>query len=137
MATYTQAEVIVSLESEANYSAAANLYTVVGIHTNGKAVQRANNETPALGILMNRPNSGQPAAVAISGLVPALFSASITEGTQVQAAAGGKVAAAAAAGSGATHNRRFIVGTVVKNGGGDNQVGVIAVHPAPIHVVST
>jgi len=90
MATYREALVI-------SFVAGADLrnypFAPVRLDTNGRVVLAGANER-AIGILQNKPNTGEAASVMLYGISKAIASGAIPVGSPVVAAANGRVAAA-------------------------------------------
>jgi hypothetical protein len=83
----------------------------------------ASTQVP-IGILQNKPNTGEAAEVAISGKVKAIAGAAITAGAEVMVNASGQVITAATTG-----NRAF--GVAVSTAAGANELVEILLPAAP------
>jgi hypothetical protein len=68
-------------------------YAPVSLDANGRVVLASANSR-CIGILQNKPNSGQAASVMLYGITKAIASGAITVGSPVIAAANGRVSAA-------------------------------------------
>ena len=90
MATYKEALVV-------SFIAGADLrnypFAPVRLDTNGRVVLAGANER-AIGILQNKPNTGEAASVMLYGISKAVAAGAITAGSPVIAAANGRVQAA-------------------------------------------
>lgn len=83
-------EALVTVTLEAGADLSAKQFYAVKINTSSKAVLAAAGEV-AIGILQNKPTSGQSASIAISGKSKAVFGASATVGGPVASDASGKL----------------------------------------------
>lgn len=71
-------------------------FKAVKVDSNGKAVLAAAGDF-AIGILQNKPNSGEAATIAVAGVSKASADAGITAGAKVTASADGQIVTATVA----------------------------------------
>ncbi len=93
-------EKVVELGSQ---TASADLRTHTGKYVKASGVGTvtvcaASTDEP-VGILRNKPNTGEAAAVAVSGIVPMLCGAAVTAGAQLMSDASGRCITAVTAGN--------------------------------------
>lgn len=83
---------IKSISRAASGDLSSNQYRLVGVDTAGRVVVIANQATPFLGVLMNKPAAiDQAAEIAINGsVVKVEAGATIAEGNAITAVAGGR-----------------------------------------------
>ena len=74
-----------------------------------------------IGILQNKPTSGQPADVMMSGVSKAIAGAAIAAGAEVMAGADGRIITAATAGSN-------VIGIALNAAGGANEIISVALN---------
>jgi hypothetical protein len=94
-------------------------YKFVEIDANGAVVLVANN-AHADGVLMNAPNTGEAATVAINGVVKVACGANVTRGGNVASGANGAAKNAATASS--------ILGTAIQTGANGRIISILF-HP--------
>lgn len=103
---------IKSISRPASADLSANQHRLVGVDSAGRVVVVANQATPFLGVLMNKPDAADRAAeVAIAGSIVKLEAgATLAEGDLVTAVAGGR-------GSASSTDTDYIVGMALTPGG--------------------
>ncbi len=95
----------ISLESAANLT--AKQYFFVKVDSNGKAALAGDGEN-AVGVLQNDPNTGEAAAIAVSGVTKVVAGGNITTGAAVAANADGEAVTATSG--------EFILGVALEAG---------------------
>lgn len=86
----------ISVDAGADLSALQ--FTAVRSGTGRTVVSAANNSAPIMGILMNKPVSGDPAEVAIEGIAKAKAGGTWAAGDQLTATTGGALIATTTSG---------------------------------------
>jgi len=97
----------------------AQQYRFVKVDGNGNAALAGNGD-PAIGVLQNKPTSGQSAELELNGgggVSKVSFSGSIAPGTKIQSDANGNAVA---------YTSGVILGIVLEDGGALNQLGTVA-----------
>lgn len=96
----------ISIEAGADLSALQ--FTAIRLGTDKLAASATSNNEPIVGILQNKPTSGQAAAVAISGVAKAKAGGAWSSGDSLTATTGGALIAT-------TTNNHHIVGVALED----------------------
>lgn len=111
--------------------AAANLtalqYTFVKLDANGKVIAASAQGEACIGVLQNKPNTGEAAEVVIFGISKVVADAAINEMDQLTNQTDGQAMAAASA--------DFVLGTAITAAGGAGEVITAAINCVGIVVL--
>lgn len=99
---FDQPQMATGLKSGADLTPDANQYKFVKLDASGDVVLCDTAGEWAYGVLYNKPNTGEPAQVAIGGLVKVQADAALNEGDAITPSADGQAASATAANVDAT-----------------------------------
>lgn len=116
----SDSQVVLSIPAGADLS--AKQYTFVKISGTGVISVAAATDAP-IGVLLNDPESGETAAVAVSGIVKLKASAAITAGATIGTTATGTAVTLAAG----TDTTKYIVGRAITAAGASGDIITVAV----------
>lgn len=117
----------ITLEAGADLS--AKQYFFVKLDNNGKAVSCSAATDKPVGVLQNKPTSGQAAEIVVVGLTKVSSDAALTIGALIGTSADGQ----ADAKTPGTDTTEFVVGTVLTTTGAADVIGSVLVNCANPH----
>lgn len=117
----------ITLEAGADLS--AKQYFFVKLDANGKAVSCSAATDKPVGVLQNKPTSGQAAEIVVVGLTKVSSDAALTIGALIGTSADGQ----ADAKTPGTDTTEFVVGTVLTTTGAADVIGSVLVNCANPH----
>lgn len=109
-------EAIISVTLPAGADLRTHQYKFVSVNSNG-AVELTGNNAKAQGVVLNTPNTGEAAIVAISGIVKVACGAGVTRGGDVASGASGAAKDAATASE--------ILGTALETGANGRIISIL------------
>lgn len=122
---YEIANDAVKITLEAGADLSAKQYHLVKISSGKAALCAAATDVP-IGVLQNKPASGQPAEIVVVGGTKIVQSASITAGALIGTDAAGKADAKVQG----TDTTEYTIGQMLLNGGADGAIGTAVINCA-------